>query len=86
MIVKLSVPIKIEVIDKENEIFWRNFSVSILSFELAKFLRADEPSGISINPFKCSIWLKVPNGCQNLSHFFNCELLISDEKKQLFEF
>ena len=63
MIIELSITIEIKVTDEEYEVFWGDLSVSVLSFKLAEFLRANEASCISINSLECGIGLEVPNGC-----------------------
>ena len=86
MVVQLSIAVQIKVVDEENEILRRHFSVAIFPFELAKLLGSDEPCGIPINSLEGGIRLKISDCGQYLTHFFDGQLLISDEEEQLLKF
>ena len=83
MIIELSISVQVKVVDEKNEIFWRYLSVAIFSLELAQFLGSDEAGRVPINSLESGIRLKISDSSQNLSHFFDGQLLISNEQQQL---
>lgn len=83
MIIELSIAVQVEVVHEKNEVFWRHLSVAIFSLELAEFLGSDEAGRVSINSLESGIGLKISDSGQNLSHFFDGQLLISNEQQQL---
>ena len=81
MIIEPSISVQVKVVDEKNEVFWRHLSVAIFSLKLAQFLGSDEAGRVSIDSLEGGIRLKISDSGQNLSHFFDGQLLISNEQQ-----